>query len=333
MLQKRKPSLLIVDDDQVLLELLRGQLATEFEVTATSEALTASELLRERAFDLHLYDVCMEELPGIELLMLTLSTSDGGPVVLMTGNPTVESAVAALRAGAVDLLLKPLDFARLGESLQDAMAKAAERPQSNPTKLEAVHEALTRAVEAKDPTTHGHGDRVRAVCRQVGRTLGLSYEDCEILDRAAALHDIGKIGIPDHILGKPGSLTKSEFAVIQRHPEVGARILEPIPNMDGVRECVLCHHERWDGSGYPRGLREDEVSRPGRVLIVAEVFDALAHARCYKPAWEKNQIQSFFVESAGSHFDPRVAEAFLEVVERDFDSLVSPVPLGLANSA
>jgi putative two-component system response regulator len=322
--RQAKPAVLVVDDDPAILELLRLHLTSAFDVVATSDPWQASELARARNFDVHLYDLSMDRLPGLELLLLTLTASPEAAVVLMTGEPTIERAVEALRAGATDLLLKPLRFEALSATLRQAMAKARGRRRDGGMRITAVHDALTRAVEAKDPTTSGHGDRVRHLCRIVGTAIGLCPRDLEILDTAAALHDIGKIGVPDAVLCKPGALTPDEYELIKKHPAVGGRILEPIPGMDDVRRCVVEHHERWDGKGYPNGTGGDDIAVPSRVLILAEVFDALAHARSYKPAWPKPQIEAFFVERAGSHFDPELSTSFLDLVRRDFALLVHP---------
>ena len=328
-----KPTVLVVDDDPAILELVRIHIADEFDVVATSDPTHASDLTRARHFDLHLYDLSMESLPGLELLLLTLATSADAAVVLMTGEPSIERAVEAMRAGAIDLLLKPLRFEHLSGSLWKALNKAQARsrgPHSG-VRIASVHDALTRAVEAKDPTTHGHSDRVRHLCTRVGSAIGLSRRELEILGSAAALHDVGKIGVPDSVLCKPGALTPDEFELIKRHPEMGGRILEPIPGMDDVRRCVVEHHERWDGKGYPYGRRGEEVSLPGRVLILAEVFDALAHVRSYKPAWPREQIDKFFAERAGSHFDPKLTARFLDLLREDFEGLVHPNGNGHGN--
>jgi len=317
-----KPAVLVVDDDPAIVELLRSHLSTDFDVVATTDPWRASELARVRRFDVHLYDLSMDPLPGLELLLLTLAAAPDTPVVLMTGEPTVERAVESLRAGATDLLLKPLRFDSIAETLKKAIAKASGRRRDGSMRLGAVHDALTRAVEAKDPTTSGHGERVRHLCAVVGTAIGLSRRELEILDSAAALHDIGKIGVPDAVLCKPGALTPAEFELIKRHPEVGGRILEPIPGMDEVRRCVVAHHERWDGKGYPNGTGGRDISTPGRVLILAEVFDALAHARSYKPAWPRAQIETFFVERSGTHFDPELTTSFLDLLRADFEKLV-----------
>jgi putative two-component system response regulator len=323
-----KPAVLVVDDDPVILELLRCHLDPAFDVVATTDPWQANELARMRRFDVHLYDLSMDRLPGLELLLLTLTAAPDAAVVLMTGEPTIERAVEALRAGATDLLLKPLRFEALVATLRQAIEKARVRRRDGSMRVSAVHDALTRAVEAKDPTTSGHGDRVRHLCRIAGTSIGLCPRELEILDIAAALHDIGKIGVPDAVLCKPGALTAEEFDLIKKHPAVGGRILEPIPGMDEVRRCVVEHHERWDGRGYPNGTGGEDIALPSRVLILAEVFDALAHARTYKPAWTQAQIESFFAERSGSHFEPELTASFLDLVRRDFERLVRPFPNG-----
>ncbi len=316
--------MLVVDDDPAILELIAARLQAEFDVVHTSDPFEASDLARSRRFDLHLYDLSMEPLPGLELLLLTLAHASDAAVVLMTGEPSIERAVEALRAGATDMLLKPLRFDDLPATLWRALQKAKARGVNQGVRVAAVHDALTRAVEAKDPTTSGHGERVRHLCRRVGEAFGLAPADLEVLDSAAALHDIGKIGVPDAVLSKPGALTPVEFDMIKKHPEVGFRILEPVPGLDAVRRCVVEHHERWDGKGYPYGRRSTEISMPGRVLILAEVFDALSHARSYKSAWSRPQIEGFFRDARGSHFDPELTDSFLGLIERDFELLVQP---------
>jgi len=328
-----KPAVLVVDDDPAIVELLRSHLASDFDVVATTDPWRASELARVRRFDVHLYDLAMEPLPGLELLLLTLAAAPDTPVVLMTGEPTIERAVESLRAGATDLLLKPLRFEAISATLTQAIVKARGRRRDGAMRIASVHDALTRAVEAKDPTTSGHGERVRHLCGVVGTAIGLTRRELEILDSAAALHDIGKIGVPDAVLCKPGALTPDEYELIKRHPEVGGRILEPIPGMDEVRRCVVEHHERWDGKGYPNGAGGRDISTPGRVLILAEVFDALAHARSYKTAWPRAQIEQFFVERSGSHFDPDLSASFLDLVRTDFDLLVNPARASAALAA
>ncbi|MSR46857.1 MAG: response regulator [Planctomycetes bacterium] len=321
--------MLVVDDDPAILELIRAQIGSDFDVVTTDDPTHAHELSQARRFDLHLYDLTMEPLPGLELLLLTLAGSSDAAVVLMTGEPSVDRAVEALRSGATDLILKPLRFDDLSASLWRALQKARARGPSAGLRIAAVHDALTRAVEAKDPTTHGHGDRVRHLCQLVGRSIALAAHDLEILDCAAALHDIGKIGVPDAVLSKPGKLTPEEFELIKKHPTVGDRILEPVPGLDAVRRCVVEHHERWDGQGYPNGRKREEISLPGRVLIMAEVFDALSHARSYKAAWSHAEISKFFRERAGSHFEPELTANFIDLVDSDFDAMVqstSPKP-------
>ncbi len=303
-----------------MLDLIARSLAEDFAVTAFSDSLRAADVLRLRSFDACLYDLCMDPLHGIELLLLTLALDEHVPVLLMSGQATVERAVEALRAGATDLLLKPLRFASLSERIGKAIDRS--RLRSPFGRLGAVQEALARAVEAKDPLTQGHSDRVRRMSHRIACELGLSEIDRRTLDRASALHDIGKIGVPDIILRKPSSLSSEEFAVIKKHREIGARILEPVDGLAEARRTVLEHHERWDGSGYPHRLRREEISLPGRILILTEVLDALASERTYKSAWNRAQIEAFFREQSGRHFDPDLTDCFLRILHSDFEGIV-----------
>src|SRR5262249_51097112 len=156
-------------------------------------------------------------------------------------------------------------------------------------------------IEAKDPTTSGHAERVVRYADVLAQRCGVGAADRAELRLAALLHDVGKIGIPDRILTKPGSLTPDEREVIQRHPAMGYDILAPLQNHEQVRRWVFQHHERWDGKGYPQGLAGEDVDLPGRILVLAEVYDALAEQRSYKAAWEPPRIVAMFREQAGRH--------------------------------
>lgn len=175
--------------------------------------------------------------------------------------------------------------------------------------------ALARAVDTKSPWTRGHSERVATGGRLLGRMMGMSEEEQDLLYRGGMLHDIGKIGVPSAILDKPGKLTDEETRLMRSHVEKGARILEPIPGFDEVLPIVWEHHERYDGRGYPKGLRTDEISLHGRIFAVADVFDAIRSPRPYRGAVDFEHVVSMIRLGAGTEFDPLVVEAFLEVAE------------------
>ncbi|HLK32934.1 MAG TPA: HD domain-containing phosphohydrolase [Terriglobales bacterium] len=176
--------------------------------------------------------------------------------------------------------------------------------------------ALARAIDAKSEWTSGHSERVTRMAIDIAREMGLPPRELAILHRGGLLHDIGKIGTPAEILDKPGKLTEQEFRVMKEHVTTGARILEPIPGFSELIPIVLQHHERFDGTGYPQGLAGEKISLHARIFAVADVYDALISDRPYRPGWELERVQQFVKEQAGSHFDPRVVEAFLAVMSR-----------------
>jgi putative nucleotidyltransferase with HDIG domain len=173
--------------------------------------------------------------------------------------------------------------------------------------------ALARTVDMKSPWTAGHSERVAKLAVQIGKNMGFSKPELEKLDQAGLLHDIGKIGVPATILDKPGKLSDEEFATIKQHPSLGVRILEPINTFEEIIPPILHHHERFDGNGYPEGLKGHQISLGGRILAVADVYDALASDRPYRPGWENSRIFDLLKEESGQHFDPDVVDAFLKL--------------------
>jgi putative nucleotidyltransferase with HDIG domain len=175
-------------------------------------------------------------------------------------------------------------------------------------------EALARAIDAKSSWTAGHSQRVTVLGVQIATAMTLSPEAIEEMRCGGLLHDIGKLGVPGRILDKTGPLTGEEFAIMRQHPEMGARILEPLPQYAPIIPIVLEHHERFDGSGYPRGLAGEEISVGGRIFAVADVFDAMSSDRPYRQARPHAEVVAYIAEQAGRMFDPAVVQAFLHVV-------------------
>lgn len=177
-------------------------------------------------------------------------------------------------------------------------------------------EALARTVDAKSQWTSGHSERVSELSGKIANVLGFSIQEIDALTRGALLHDIGKIGIPISILDKPGRLTDAEYAEVKRHPEIGGQILEPIEAYKDLLPVVIQHHEKFDGTGYPDGLKGDEIDLRARILAVADVWDAVVSNRPYREGWVTERARKMIIENSGTHFDPKVVDAFLTVLER-----------------
>jgi putative nucleotidyltransferase with HDIG domain len=188
--------------------------------------------------------------------------------------------------------------------------------------------ALARTIDAKSPWTAGHSERVTAYGVALATRLGLETATIDDMRRGGLLHDIGKIAIPNHILDKPGQLTPDEMAIVKRHPEIGARIIEPLAEYATALPIVLQHHERWDGSGYPFGLRGEEISLGGRIFALADVFDALTSDRPYRRGWSLDAVGALFARETGRHFDPALAPVFVALIPHLPDLVAVPARVG-----
>jgi putative two-component system response regulator len=245
------------------------------------------------------------------------------PVLVLTGTAAADARLRAWDLGADEFLTKPFQTLEVAarcrsllrqKDLVDALDSA-----------ESVVFALARAVEAKSPSTHGHSGRVTRYALALARRLGLGEAELDVLRRGAALHDIGKIGTPDAIIDKPGPLTPDEFAVIKRHPAEGARIVEPLRSARDLIPLVRWHHERMDGGGYPDGLAGGAIPLLVRVLAVADVYDALASDRPYRPAMPHGRCRDVMAETAaGGGLDPKLVRVFFETGTRSALVPVSP---------
>jgi putative nucleotidyltransferase with HDIG domain len=181
---------------------------------------------------------------------------------------------------------------------------------------ESMLEGLARALELRDKETEGHSRRVTESAIKIAHQMGISGNALEDIRSGAILHDIGKISIPDEILHKRGKLTPEERLIVEQHPETAFKLLSRIPFLSKAIEIPYCHHEKWDGTGYPRGLAGEDIPLSARIFAVADVWDALSNDRPYNKAWSREQIISYFLEQSGKHFDPTVTNLFLDMVER-----------------
>ncbi|HSR41863.1 MAG TPA: HD domain-containing phosphohydrolase, partial [Longimicrobiales bacterium] len=329
--------ILVVDDEPANIELLRRILEPEGypELLTTTDPTEVVDLYRENDPDLVLLDVMM---PGIDGFKVLENLRDEGstaaflPVLVLTSDHTHEAKRRALAGGAKDFLTKPLSPAEvrlrvrnlletrfLHLELQDQNRLLEERVRDRTADLERARyetlERLARAAEYRDDETGEHTRRVGRLAARVAEALGWPEERSEMIFRVAPLHDVGKIGIPDSILLNPGSLSDEEFRIMQTHTTIGAELLggSEFPLMHMAEEIALAHHERWDGGGYPHGLSGEEIPPAGRIVGVADTFDALTTARPYKEAWSLERTMKEIRSQRGGQFDPDVVDA-LEAV-------------------
>jgi putative two-component system response regulator len=330
--------ILMVDDERANILLLERILekAGYRNVRSTTDPEAVPGLVAEFRPDLLLLDLKMPRLDGFEILDLLAdgaSSDPDLPVLVLTADATRETRRRALEAGARDFLTKPLDvdevLLRIANMLDirsltlELRAKNAtleDRVRERTRELEESHietfERLALAAEYRDDDTGQHTRRVGRMAALLGQELGLAPDVVEKLERAAGLHDVGKIGVPDAILLAPRKLTVEEFEIVKTHTVIGAKILSGSrsPLMMMAEEIAWSHHERWNGRGYA-GAIADEIPLTGRITTVADVFDALTHERPYKEAWPLERAIEEIAEQRGDQFDPRVVDAFVAIQE------------------
>ncbi|MEN3791630.1 HD domain-containing phosphohydrolase [Fulvimarina sp. MAC3] len=295
------------------------------------DPMCALQTCAEKQFDLILIDYIMPKMDGVEVVeaLRSLETYRLVPMIMITSTIDPDLKRRAIQAGATDFLTKPFDWIELQArvrnllALRQAQIELIERADELSAEVEKATASLVareeeiiwrlaRAVEYRDGTTGDHVSRVAEICRLMAETLGLGTERARILYLAAPLHDIGKIGTPDAILKKPGRLSAEEMSIMRQHVDIGAAILGDA-STEVVRvaaEVAETHHEKWDGSGYPRGLSGKDIPIEGRIVALADVFDALCSERPYKAAWPVEKAYDEILACSGSHFDPACVEAF-----------------------
>jgi putative two-component system response regulator len=330
--------ILVIDDEPANLEFLRHVLEGQGygELFDTTDASDAADRLDELAPDVIILDLMMPEFDGFQFMERVkewLPDDVYVPLLVVTADTTADTRRRALAAGASDFLTKPLSPAEvrlrvrnlvrtrfLHAQLRDQNASLERRVVERTTELEEARQEildrLARAAEFRDDDTGQHTHRVGWLSARLSQILGLSDDRVDLMRKAAPLHDIGKIGIPDSILLKEGRLTAEERSLMETHTGIGARILSGsrYPLLQFAEEIAMAHHERWDGGGYPNGLCGEEIPLSGRIVAVADVFDSLTHVRPYKAAWTTQEAVTEITAEAGGHFDPQVVEALLRIV-------------------
>ena len=339
------PRILIVDDEVEITEILADLLSEEYECLRAASAEEALAYLHESEFQLVISDITMPGMSGLDMIPHVKALSTDTVVVMISGMQTVESAIGALRLGAFDYLMKPFDLRQVEAVVKRALEHhdlvVAKRRYENHLEelveqrtveldkalnsLEGAYrstlKALTAALETRDSETHGHSERVVTYSLRLGREYGLSSEEMKSLEFGSLLHDIGKIGVPDSILRKPAKLTEEEWVRMREHPQHGQQILRGIEFLEGAARVVAQHHEKWDGTGYPLGLRYEEIDICARIFSVADAFDAITSDRVYRRGKPYEAASQELDDWAGRQFDPKVVEAFHRVPKEDWEEL------------
>lgn len=338
----KKDKILVVDDEDRNLRLMEALLIPlGYKVCLARDGKEALEKVQEMPPDVILLDIMMPEMDGFEVAKQLKAKDETKiiPIVMVTSLREVEDRVKSLEAGADDFLTKPVDKTELQARVQSLLkvkayndhmrdyqkeleAEVAQRTEQLRKAFEKIKVAsletiyrLTRAAEYKDEDTGAHILRMSNYSAAVARKMGLNETTVESILYAAPMHDVGKIGTPDRILLKPGKLDPDEWRIMKEHAAIGGRILEG-SDYDFIKlgeMIALTHHERWDGSGYPRGLKGNKIPLVGRVVAIGDVFDALTSKRPYKLAFSLEKSYTIIKESRGNHFDPDVVDAFFAV--------------------
>jgi cyclic di-GMP phosphodiesterase len=321
---------LIVDDEYIGRETLQSVLEGEgYDLEMAENGLQAIEKAKELLPDVILLDVMMPGMTGFEVCRHIRNDPQIAeiPIIILTALDDRESLLNALKAGADDFISKPFDRYELRARLlgitqlnryQKLIQERAKLREANAQLLsayEATIEGWSHAMDLRDRETEGHSQRVTQLTVKMSQALGLGSDDIMHIRRGALLHDMGKIGVPDAILHKPGTLTDDEWVLMRKHPQFAFDMLYPIEYLRPALEIPLSHHEKWDGTGYPRGLKGEEIPLAARMFSVVDVWDALTSDRPYRPAWSEEEALKYIREQSDKHFDPQAVDLFFKSLQ------------------
>ena len=312
-------NVLVIDDEDVIRELVMEILESAGHVvTGADSAERALALLETEEFDLVVSDVVMPGLSGLELLEAVRAHTASLPVVLVTGAGTYDTLSQALTRGAAGLVTKPFAHQDLQTAVADALDRAARSRDELRERLLAptLASALANAIEARDEYLHGHCERLASLAVRLAELHGLGPDETETIRLGAILHDVGKIGIPDRVLLKPSALDDEERRIVETHPEIGDKLLEPLDLLAGARPIVRHHHERWDGTGYPDGLGRHAIPLGARIVAVADAIEVMSARQLYRQPRTPAEIVDELCAQRGVQWDPEIVDLALRLIER-----------------
>ncbi len=331
----KKERILIIDDESGVRALVE-QVAAEsgYKADSVSDASSAMESMSKSDYPLAICDIRMPGKGGVWFLKEVKKKYPDTQVIMLTASDNLEDAIACLNLGAEGYLPKPPNIDELSHSIEKAIKvhrlmisdrlhkewmaqKLNEQKERIGQLFLGSMKALAKSLEAKDEYTKGHSDKVTELATSLGKFIGLKRKLLGKIELAASLHDIGKIGVKDAVLNKPGRLTEEEYEHVKRHAVLGEEIAKPIIEDKDVTKSIRHHHERFDGKGYPDGLAGDKIPLGGRIIALADAFDAMISGRPYRKAYSKEEAIERVEENAGTQFDPEMATKFLKVIRRE----------------
>lgn len=342
----RKEKILIVDDEEMITDSIATylELTTELIVFTTNNPLEGIEIVKENQIDLVISDFLMPEINGINFFKKIREINNEIVLILLTGYADKENAIKAINeVGLYYYIEKPWNNEELVKIVHNGLEKRElqielknkiselesseqeikrlyqllkQEYDQEKENIEDVIISLAKAIEAKDEYTEGHAERVKGLAMRLGEELGLGKDKIKILETAAVIHDIGKIGIPEEVLNKPGRLSDEEYQIIKRHPKIGEDICKPLHTLEKTRQLVRMHHEKLDGSGYPDGLKADQLTLEARILTVVDIFDALYSDRPYRNKLPLEECFRILKEDAQcGKLDMKVVDALIRLIE------------------
>ncbi|HBA86712.1 MAG TPA: two-component system response regulator [Geobacter sp.] len=340
-----KGNILIADDEDMIRELINITLSKEgftcFQAASAEEGL---EIIKNQKLDLALLDIMMPGRSGIDLLKDIKQTTPDTTVLMITAMNDMDTALSCIHNGAEDYITKPFNLDRVLLTVKNTLEKRrlimenkehqANLEQKVRQQTEVIRTvmgeinlayehtlvALIRALDAREKEVGSHSERVMAYSRLLAEKAGLSQEECVIIGKGALLHDIGKIGVSDNILLKPGKLDEAEWEVMRQHPSIGFEILSGIRYFAGAADLVLCHHERYDGDGYPHGMKGEAIPVCARIFALVDTLDAMTSDRPYRKALTFQAVLDEVVRCSGQQFDPRLVDIFLSIQKESWEA-------------